>query len=96
MSEGRPAYVADARGGALARRAQQIYAELDGRKLLLIPGTGGGTDAGFAARSGKAAVLESLGLAGHGYHARDEYVDLEAVVPRLYTVTRLLEEIGRE
>ncbi len=96
MSEGRPAYVADARGQALARRAQQIYAELDGRKLLLIPGTGGGTDAGFAARSGKAAVLESLGLAGHGYHARDEYVDLEAVVPRLYLVTRLLEEIGRE
>jgi glutamate carboxypeptidase len=34
--------------------------------------TGGATDAGFASRSGKAAVVESFGLAGFGYHARDE------------------------
>jgi len=95
MEEGRPAFVADARGRAMARRAQEIYAELDGRTLALADGTGGATDAGFAGRSGKAAVVESFGLAGFGYHARDEYIELDSIVPRLYLMTRMLEEIGR-
>ena len=95
MEEGRPAYVADARSKELAARAQKIYAEMDGRSLILIPGTGGGTDAGFAGRSGKAVVLESFGLSGFGYHARDEYVELDSIVPRLYLMTRLLQEIGK-
>ncbi|WP_066730800.1 M20/M25/M40 family metallo-hydrolase [Cupriavidus sp. D384] len=95
MEEGRPAYVADTRSKELAARAQQIYAEMDGRSLILIPGTGGGTDAGFAGRSGKAVVLESFGLSGFGYHARDEYVELDSIVPRLYLMTRMLQEIGK-
>ncbi|GJG97999.1 M20/M25/M40 family metallo-hydrolase [Cupriavidus pauculus] len=95
MEEGRPAFVADARSKELAARAQQIYAEMDGRPLNLIPGTGGGTDAGFAGRSGKAVVLESFGLSGFGYHARDEYVELDSIVPRLYLMTRILQEIGK-
>ena len=92
---GRPAFVAGPRGQALGERAQAIYRELD-RELALAPMTGGATDAGFAARSGNAAVLESFGLAGFGYHARDEYVELDSVVPRLYLMTRLLQEIGKE
>jgi len=96
MEEGRPAYVADARSKELAAKAQQIYAEMDGRQLILIPGTGGGTDAGFAGRSGKAVVLESFGLSGFGYHARDEYVELDSIVPRLYLITRMLQEIGKQ
>ena len=95
MEEGRPAYVADARAKDLAKRAQQVYAEFDGRSLLLIPGTGGGTDAGYAGQSGKAVVLESFGLSGFGYHARDEYVELDSIVPRLYLMTRMLQEIGK-
>ena len=58
--------------------------------------TGGGTDAGYAVRSGKATVVESFGLAGFGYHARDEYIEADSIVPRLYLVTRLLMELGRE
>jgi glutamate carboxypeptidase len=96
MAEGRPAFAANERGRALAKRAQQIYAELDGRPLALAEGTGGGTDAGFAGRSGKAAVVESFGLAGFGYHARDEYIELDSIVPRLYLMTRLLQDIGRD
>lgn len=92
---GRPPYVAGARGLALAELARKIYAELDERPLIFIPGSGGGTDAGFAGRSGKPAVLESLGLAGWGYHARDEYVELDSIVPRLYLATRLLVELSR-
>jgi glutamate carboxypeptidase len=57
--------------------------------------TGGATDAAFAARSGKATVVESFGLAGHGYHARDEYIEVDSIVPRLYLVTRLLMDLGK-
>jgi glutamate carboxypeptidase len=79
----RPPCMAGARGRAVADKAVAIYAELDGRTLLSTPSTGGGTDAGFAGRSGKPAVLESLGLAGWGYHARDEYIEIDSIVPRL-------------
>ncbi len=91
---GRPAFVAGAKGRALAEKAQAIYKEID-RELALTPMTGGGTDAGFAGRSGKATVVESFGLAGFGYHARDEYIEVDSIVPRLYLVTRLLTEIGK-
>jgi glutamate carboxypeptidase len=91
---GRPAYAAGERGLLLAKRAQAIYAELDGRKLMLHPMTGGATDAGYAARSGKAVVLESMGLPGWGYHAKDEYIEIDAIVPRLYLTTRLLQELA--
>lgn len=93
---GRPPFAGDARTLALAKRAQAIYAELDGRPLMLVPGTGAGTDAGYASRSGKPAVLESLGLAGWGYHARDEYIEIDSIVPRLYLSTRLLMDLGRD
>ena len=93
---GRPPYVAGDRGRALANQAQAIYAELDGRKLMFHPSTGGGTDAGFAGSSGKPAVLESMGLAGWGYHARDEYIEIDSIVPRLYLTTRLLTNLARE
>jgi glutamate carboxypeptidase len=92
---GRPPYQAGERGLALAQRARAIYAELEGRKLQFIPSTGAGTDAGFAGSSGKPAVLESLGLAGWGYHAKNEYIEIDSIVPRLYLSARLLQELGK-
>ncbi len=92
---GRPAFLAGATGKALAERAQAIYREID-RELVLVPMTGGGTDAGYAVRSGKATVVESFGLAGFGYHARDEYIEIDSIVPRLYLTTRLMTVIGRQ
>ena len=91
----RPIYVAGDRGRALADLARDIYAELDGRQLLMHPTTNGGTDAGFAGRSGNAAVLEGLGLAGWGYHARNEYIEIDSIPPRLYLASRMLIELGR-
>jgi glutamate carboxypeptidase len=35
-----------------------------------------------------------FGFAGAGYHARDECIELDSIVPRLYLMTRLLTEIG--
>jgi glutamate carboxypeptidase len=92
---GRPPYAADDRAKALAKKAQAIYAELDQRPLKLTPMTGGATDSGYANKSGKAVVLESFGLAGWGFHARDEYVEIDSIVPRLYLMTRLLTELGK-
>ncbi|MGO4327578.1 glutamate carboxypeptidase [Cupriavidus sp. 2TAF22] len=94
LTPGHPPYVADQRSRALAARAQGIYKEIE-RELTLVPQTGGGTDAGYAARSGKPTVLESFGLAGFGYHARDEYIEIDSIVPRLYLMSRILQEIGR-
>ncbi len=94
LAIGRPAFLAGDKGRALAEKGRAIYKEL-GRELTLVPMTGGGTDAAFAARSGKARVVESFGLAGWGYHAKDEYVEADSIVPRLYLMTRLLTEIGK-
>lgn len=91
----RPIYTAGERGRALADLARGIYAELDGRQLLMHPTTNGGTDAGFAGRSGHAAVLEGLGLAGWGYHARNEYIEIDSIPPRLYLAARMLIELGK-
>lgn len=93
MVVGRPAFLAGSRGRKLGEMAQGIYRELD-RDLALVPMTGAATDAGFAAQSGRPVVLESFGLAGYGYHARDEYVELDSIVPRLYLMTRMLQELG--
>lgn len=93
---GRPPFASpDGRSVALAKKAKAIYAELDGRPLIFIPGTGAGTDAGYAGSSGKPSVLESLGLAGWGYHAKDEYIEIDSIVPRVYLTTRLLVGLGR-
>jgi glutamate carboxypeptidase len=95
IGPGRPAFVANERARALARQAQAIYAELDGRVLRLGEGGGGATDAGYAGRSGKAIVIEGFGLAGANYHARDEYIEIDSIVPRLYLMTRLLMSVAR-
>ena len=91
---GRPPYQGGAKAKALADKAQAIYQEL-GRQLDIVPMTGGATDAAFAARSDKAAVIESFGLAGWGYHAKDEYIEVDSIVPRLYLMTRMLMELGK-
>ncbi|MEJ8853164.1 glutamate carboxypeptidase [Variovorax robiniae] len=90
----RPAFLAGDKGLAMAKKGQEIYKELD-RELALAPMTGGATDAGFAGRSGKPAVVESFGLAGFGYHARDEYIEVDSIVPRIYLATRMLQELAK-
>lgn len=94
IERGRPPFVASVTAREVAKKAQDIYAEMD-RKLVLVDNTGGATDAGFAGRSGKAVVLESFGLGGAGYHARDEYIVTDTIVPRLYLMTRMLQEVGQ-
>jgi len=95
IEPGRPPFVATDRARLVARQGQAIYAEI-GRTLDIVDTTGGATDAGYANRSGKAVVIEGFGLAGYGYHARDEFIDAGSIAPRLYLVTRLLKDLGKQ
>jgi glutamate carboxypeptidase len=81
---------------ALARRAQAVYAELGLKLPVDESGNGGGTDAAFAAASGKPAVAESFGFSGFGYHSsEEEYVELDSIEPRLYLFARLIMDVSR-
>ena len=94
IPEGRPSFIADAAGKALVAKAVEIYKEVGGR-IFVVPVTGGGTDASYAALSGK-PVLEALGLPGFGYHSNvEEYADIGAIPRRLYLSSRLIMDIAQ-
>ncbi len=44
----------------------------------------------------KGMALESLGLPGWGHHAKNEYVEIDSIVPRLSLTTRRLDDLARE
>ena len=90
-----PLEVTDA-SRALAKKAQTIYAEIDRKLAVDDSGSGGGTDAAFAAQSGKPVTAESFGLAGYNYHStEEEYVELDSIEPRLYLLVRLVMDTAR-
>ncbi len=82
---------------ALAKQAREVYEELGLKLGLDDSGNGGGTDAAFAALSGKPVTLEGFGLLGFGYHSsEEEYVELDSIEPRLYLLTRMVMEAARK
>jgi glutamate carboxypeptidase len=86
---GRPAFNANDGGRKLVDQAVAFYKEA-GAGLGVLARTGGGTDAAYAALSGK-PVIESLGLPGFGYHSdQAEYVLIDAIPRRLYLGARLI------
>ena len=94
LTRGRPAFQADAAGRRLVEKAQAIYKEV-GAELLVIPLTGGGTDAAYAALSGK-PVIEGLGLPGFGYHSpQAEFVAIDAIPRRLYLAVRMMMDLAQ-
>lgn len=92
----RPGYQSNEAGYALAQQAKNIQWEIIHGSFWIVPMTKGATDAGYAGRSGKATVVESFGLSGDGYHAQDEYIEIDSIVPRLYLIVRLLNELGKK
>ncbi len=92
----RPPLEATAASRKLAAHAQAIYAEV-GRKLTVDDQPeGGGTDAAFAALKTKAPVIERFGLPGFGAHSADsEWVDIDAIEPRLYLAARVIMDVAR-
>ncbi|MBV8621759.1 MAG: M20/M25/M40 family metallo-hydrolase [Curvibacter sp.] len=90
----RPAFNATPEGRQMIDQARAIYREV-GVDLPVVERGGGGTDAAYAALSGK-PVMEGLGLPGFGYHSNQaEYIDLDAVPRRLYLAARLIMTLGR-
>jgi len=97
VNRGRPAFELRPETTRLAERARQIYAEAGQKLVYSTEPWGGGTDAAFAALSGKPVVLEGLGLVGYNFHSSaDEYLDLNSIQPRLYLLSRLVMEVSRK
>ncbi|HEY9239395.1 MAG TPA: M20/M25/M40 family metallo-hydrolase, partial [Burkholderiaceae bacterium] len=93
VTRGRPAFNAGAEGRKLIDKASAFYREAGGT-LEVDERSGGGTDAAYAALSGK-PVIEGLGLPGFGYHSdKAEYVLVDAIPRRLYMAARLIMDLG--
>lgn len=92
LFKGRPPFAKNDKTDALVAYLQKIYAEELGLKLG-IEGSGGGSDANYAAIVGSIAV-DGLGIVGGGDHTPDEYIELKSIEPRLYLLTRIIMDIG--
>lgn len=93
VTRGRPAFNAGVEGRKLIDKASAFYREAGGA-LEVDERSGGGTDAAYAALSGK-PVIEGLGLPGFGYHSdKAEYVLVDAIPRRLYMTARLIMDLG--
>ena len=91
----RPPLEATDASRALAKHAQTIYGELGKTLVVDDVAEGGGTDAAFAALETKAPVIERFGLQGFGAHSADaEYVLIDSIEPRLYLLTRLIQDVA--
>ncbi len=91
---GRPAFAADAAGKQMVEKAIAIYREAGG-ELGVVPTSGGGTDAAYAALGGK-PVIESMGLPGLNYHSNQaEYVMIDAIPRRLYLAGRMIMDLAQ-
>jgi glutamate carboxypeptidase len=92
----RPPLEATPAARALAKHAQDIYAEIGSRLVVGDVAEGGGTDAAFAALRTKAAVIERFGLRGFGAHSNDaEYVEIDSIEPRLYLLARMIMDVAQ-
>lgn len=93
VTRGRPAFNAGEGGRKLVDKAAAFYREAGGT-VEIEERTGGGTDAAYAALSGK-PVIESMGLPGYGYHSdKAEYVMVDAIPRRLYMTARMIMDLG--
>jgi glutamate carboxypeptidase len=77
---------------ALADSAEAIYA---GAGFKIARGGNGGASESALASAAGVPALDGLGPVGGGFHADTEYVLLGTVTPRLYLLTRLIEELGK-
>jgi glutamate carboxypeptidase len=77
---------------ALAARAEAIYAGIG--RTLGRGGNGGASESALAYEAGVAA-LDGLGPVGGGFHSDKEFLELGTVTPRLYLLTKLLMDLGR-
>jgi glutamate carboxypeptidase len=92
MTRNFPPWPASASTAALLKRAQTLYAEI-GRQLTGVP-VGSSADVAFAAETGTPCI-DGVAILGGGAHGVEDYADLSSVVPRVYLLTRMLMDLGR-
>ncbi len=78
---------------ALAGKAEAIYAGLG--LTITRGGNGGASESAMAYEAGIPA-LDGLGPAAANFHAPTEYLLLGTVTPRLYLLTKLIQDLGHE
>ena len=78
---------------ALAERAEAIYAGIG--KTIARGGNGGASESALAYEGGIPA-LDGLGPAGGGFHSDKEFILLNTLTPRLYLLTKLIQELGHQ
>lgn len=93
LFKGRPPFAKNDKTERLVARMQTMYAEDLGLKLG-IEGSGGGSDANYAAIAGSIAV-DGLGVVGGNDHTPEEYIELNSIVPRMYLLTKSIMELGK-
>lgn len=92
LFKGRPPFAKNDKTEKLVARLQDIYNAELGMKLG-VQGSGGGSDANYAAIVGAIAV-DGLGIVGGNDHTPEEFVELGSITPRLYLLTRILMDLG--
>lgn len=91
---GFPPFNASAQGKQLAELSKAIYEQMGG-SISFLPRTYGGTDAAWAAQSGK-PVIENMGLPGGNIHSPlEEYVLIDRIPRRLAMVAEMIRLVGR-
>ncbi|MBV8605627.1 MAG: M20/M25/M40 family metallo-hydrolase [Pelomonas sp.] len=97
LARGRPPLKATPVAARFAAHAQAIYAELGATLGVEAEPGGGGTDAAYAGLEAHGPVVERFGLPGAGAHSQDaEYVLVGSIVPRLYLVARMVEDVAND
>ena len=90
---GFPPFNASSAGKQMAELAKSIYTQLGG-EIEFFPRTFGGTDAAWAAQSGK-PVIENMGLPGGNAHSDlEEYILIDRIPRRLAMVAEMIRLVG--
>jgi glutamate carboxypeptidase len=92
MSRLFPPWPPSASTEALLTRARKLYAEM-GLQLAGVP-VGSSADIAFAAETGTPSI-DGVAIMGGGAHSVDDYADLSSIVPRVYLLSRMLMDLGR-
>lgn len=93
LFQGRPPFAKNGKTDAFVAYMQSIYVK-DLDLKLGVEGSGGGSDANYAAIVGSIAV-DGMGVVGGNDHTSDEYIELSSIVPRMYLLTKTLMDIGK-
>ncbi|MBV8380602.1 MAG: M20/M25/M40 family metallo-hydrolase [Paucibacter sp.] len=97
LTRGRPPLKGTPVSERFAAHAQAIYAEIGGSLGVETQAGGGGTDAAYAGLQAHGPVVEHFGLQGAGAHSESaEYVLVSSIVPRLYLVARMIEDVSND